>query len=271
MEDLDLTTVVERCRRRWPEIVPPRGLAAYVRQRVPPGPDDADWLAKAKLEDLYLASACCEGSNAALAVFEREHISRIPDYLARLRPTSDFVDEVMQIVRERIFVGRNGRSPRIGEYSGKGALGGWVRVLAMRAAIDLQRVRTEMPIDSVSASVATTSTGAEADYVKRRYGALLQAAIKRSIDALPQEQRTLLHLHFAEKATLDELAARYGNHPSTIWRKIAAARKAIVDNTHQLLRDDASIAPDDVASLLRTVRRELDISLSGLRLSSPLQ
>jgi RNA polymerase sigma-70 factor (ECF subfamily) len=263
-DDLDLASLIERCRRRWPEVPVPTGLEDYLRQRVPPGQAVGEWLASAKLDDLYLACACSEGSEAALLAFEREHIAKIPVHLARMRPTADFVDDVMQVIRERVFVGNNGRPPRIGEYSGKGALGAWVRVMAVRAAIDLQRGKTELPNDAALAEATTSSGAADAEYVKRRYGALLTAALARAITTLTQEQRTLLRLHFAEKNTLDQLAAKLGNHPATVWRKIAAARSAIVEATRKILREDELVATDDFNSILRTVHSQLDISLSRL-------
>jgi RNA polymerase sigma-70 factor len=259
--------VIQRCRRRWPELAVPASLEQYLRQRIPKGQSTGEWLANAKLDDLYLACACSEGSEAALVAFEREHISKIPVHLARLRATPDFVEEVMQVIRERLFVGTDRRPPRIGEYSGKGALGAWVRVMAMRAAIDLQRRRVELPTDFTVEDTAASTAQADTEYVKRRYGEVLQAAITRAIGTLTREQRTLLRLHFVERSTLDELAKKFGNHPATIWRKIAAARSAIVEATRRILRDDASIASGDFNSILRVVHSQLNISLSDLELT----
>src|SRR5262249_6666284 len=130
--------------------------------------------------------------------------------------------------------------------------------------IDMQRGRTELPTDSALEDAATSVSGADSEYVKRRYAMLLQAAITRAIATLPSEQRALLRLHFAEKRTLDELGAKFGNHPATVWRKIAAARSAIVGRTRQILREDASMATADFNSILRTVHSQLNISLSQL-------
>jgi RNA polymerase sigma-70 factor len=263
-DDFDLTEVVERCQRRWPDVPVPASLEEYLRQRVASGQAIAAWLASAKLDDLYLACACSEGSEAALVAFEREHIAKIPVHLARLRPTPDQLDEVMQVIRERLFVGTDGRPPRIAEYTGKGALGAWVRVMAVRAAIDMQRGRVDLPIEATLENAAASLSGADAEYVKRRYGALLRSAIARAIGALSAEQRMLLRLHFAERNTLDQLAAKLRMHPGTIWRKIAAARSAIVEETRKILREDASVSTDDFNSILRTVHSQVDVSLSQL-------
>jgi hypothetical protein len=48
-------------------------------------------------------------------------------------------DELRQNVRERLFLGTPDAPPRIASYSGEGDLRHWVRVVAMRAALNLTR------------------------------------------------------------------------------------------------------------------------------------
>src|SRR5262249_51169098 len=50
--------------------------------------------------DLYLAFACAQGIAAAVTTFEREHLSHMSGWIARVDGTPDFVDEVRQRLRE---------------------------------------------------------------------------------------------------------------------------------------------------------------------------
>src|SRR5579862_8665143 len=89
--------------------------------------------------DLYLACACVERVPGALEAFDRTHLAQVGTYLTRYRPAPELVDDVRQEVRDKLYVGRDGAAPRIAEYDGRGALASWVRVVALRAAIDLRR------------------------------------------------------------------------------------------------------------------------------------
>src|SRR5262245_58099234 len=82
--------------------------------------------------DLYLAWACAAGVPGAHAVFEREIVAHVPLHLARFRRGPEFTDEVLQALRERLLVGD---PPRIAAYGGRGPLGAWVRVAAIRIAV----------------------------------------------------------------------------------------------------------------------------------------
>src|SRR4051812_18583894 len=95
--------------------------------------------AAARGPDLYLACACATRVRGALEAFDRAHLAQVGAHIARLTPTPAFVDEVRQEVRDKLYVGRDGAAPKIAEYDGRGALASWVRVIAIRAAIDLRR------------------------------------------------------------------------------------------------------------------------------------
>jgi RNA polymerase sigma-70 factor len=103
--------------------------------------------------DVYLACACMHGDRAALRAFDREYLSRIPDYLRTMRSPPDFVDDVRQVLSERLLVGSAETSAKLGEYSGRGPLGAWIRVAALRTALNLLHERKEAPEERGAAVV----------------------------------------------------------------------------------------------------------------------
>src|SRR5688572_27012642 len=105
--------------------------------------DPRGTLAALALEDLALALAGALGEANAVAEVERTIIEPLPRTLSRLRPTSELVDELRQELREKLFVGTNGGAPKLLEYKGRGPLGAWARVIALRAAYD--RARASQP------------------------------------------------------------------------------------------------------------------------------
>jgi RNA polymerase sigma-70 factor (ECF subfamily) len=251
---------VEHARVRWPALRASETLRGPVQDKIralAEGACDAE-----RQDELVLACACAEQQPGALLAFEREYLVHVPRWVARLNPDAALLDELLQSLRERLFVGDDRRAARIGEYAGKGPLGAWLRVLAVRLTIDLRRraqVRAAASVDRAPIAVAASS---EAAYVKARYLADLQAAINGAARTLSAQQRALLRAHFVEGATFDELAAAHGINPATVWRRIAAARDAVVEAVRRALQESGRVLPADFDSILRTVHSQLDFSFS---------
>ena len=164
--------------------------------------------------DLYLACACAEGAPAAVAALDRQLRARVPAYLAELRPTADFVDDVAQAVLERLIVGQRGArrgSPSTPGAARSGAGSGWSRC----ASRSLRRKRTE----ALAAGDAAENEEAprpgeappvdpEADLLKQRHAAAFNAAFRAGLGALTVRQRDLLRRHFVEGATLADSPSR---------------------------------------------------------------
>src|SRR5512144_507578 len=92
---------------------------AFVAARV----GDTRELARRHVRDLYIAWACDGGDPAALAAFERDVVPALE------RALSSFADrrEVVQVLRERMLVGADGRRG-IAAYDGRAPLATWLRV-----------------------------------------------------------------------------------------------------------------------------------------------
>lgn len=255
-----IETLWQQAVTAWPGIELDRGtFFPYLAARWPSSASLADWLTKAHVTDLYLACACSCGISRAIEVFDTVHLTRAGEYVARTRPDGSFLDEVRQALREKLFVTE---TRKITEYSGRGSLGGWVRVLTVRTAVDLRRRRGErlpqLPAESPSA------IDPELGYLAERYRGEVERAFRHALAALDGEQRTLLRMHFVDAITLDELAQLRNVHRATIARHLAAIRKTILDEVRGQLRERFALSTEEFASLIELVRSRLEISVSQL-------
>jgi RNA polymerase sigma-70 factor (ECF subfamily) len=215
--------------------------------------------------DLYLACACATRVRGAVEAFERAYLVGIGAHLARLGPTAAFVDEVRQEVRSRLFVGPDGAALRIAGYDGCGALASWVRVIALREALDLRRRRGVVDEgDEERAQEVKAAGDPERDYQKAHYQRAFDAALQGAVAALDKDQRRILRRHFADGITLDALAVELGVHRATVARHLAAARAALRSEVRRRLQAALGGADSDLGSLARTMRSRLDLSLPGL-------
>src|SRR5262249_46804856 len=85
--------------------------------------------------DLYLVIAVLEGADRALPILD-ERLARAAGVVARIDGAPAFVDEVRQELRVKLLAGPE---PRLRSYAGIGALFEWLRVAALRTAINLKR------------------------------------------------------------------------------------------------------------------------------------
>jgi RNA polymerase sigma-70 factor (ECF subfamily) len=248
----------ERGRAVWPElVVDPAQFAAHVAAV---GGDEEH------AEDLYLAFACAVGDAKALAAFDARYLSQVPRYIARVVSSPALAEEVQQILRTEVLVGPPGQRPQIAGYSGRGPLAGWLRVLAVRRVHRLRRRKIdsapteELVVDRLVAAGPTP----ELALVKARHGADLALAIKRAIAALPARERNLIKLHVIDELTIDDLCQLYNVHRSTVARWIVRLKQQLLDEAVGILRSQLGLETEEIESLCRAVRSQLDLSLSGL-------
>ena len=220
-----------------------------------------DELAKLDAPDLYLACACGHAVPDAVAVLEREQFSRIREFAASVTTSPDFITELTQQLRARLLVADDGRPPRILSYSGRGSLGGWVRVSAVRLARDIGRSeRAREAVHEKQLEVAVLDP--ELALLKRAYGPAVSAAIERALAALDGEARGLLKMHYVDGLTIEQVGIAYGKSRATSARMLAAARMTLVQAIRERLVGTIGVREDEADSLLAFVRSQLDVSLA---------
>lgn len=213
------------------------------------------------LEDLYLAWACAAGVRGAHEAFERAVMTQLPRHLARFRRGPTFEDDVTELVRERLLVGD---APRIGQYGGRGPLAAWVRVTAIRIALDWLRGEGSRPEDGLDAMLPPLAAAPDLEVLKQRYREGFQNAIDQALEGLSPRQRRLLRMHHVDRFTLDRLATMYGVHRASVARWLAEAREQVVRETHRLLGERFALSPSEVDDVVALINSQLALSVTRL-------
>lgn len=249
----------ERGRAAWPAIaVSEAQLRAHLARLELPDEPHAD---------LYLACACAAGDPAAIAAFERAVLSEVGHFIARIDGSPQFADEVRQALRERLLVAREGAPPRIADYSGRGPLGAWVRVAAVRTAIDLRRDADDHGRVSTAEAIAH-DLSPEVELLRARYQADYEAAVREALAALDSKERNLLRMHVVDGLTVDRIGLVYRVHRATAARWVQAVRQKLLDEVYRRLGERLRLSPAELDSLTALVQSQLRVSLTGLLLSS---
>ena len=176
--------------------------------------------------DLFLACACANGVVDAIRTLEREHFVRIREFAASVDSSPEFVKELSQQLRARLLVAEPDRPARIGTYSGRGSLGGWVRVAAVRLARDISRGDRDAarPVEELDPDAVDPELG----YLKRAYGDAVSRAVQDALAALGGEARTLLKMHYVDGLSIEQVGVAFGKSRATSARMLAAARMTLL-------------------------------------------
>ncbi len=216
--------------------------------------------------DFFLAAACVHGAPGAVVALERAFLARIPDYIARVCRPSDRErpEDVAQSIAERLVVPTGAGPARIAEYSGRGALGGWLRVLAVRVALNTQRGKSRFTSleGRPDRYDAPTGVDPELDLFRMKYRADFKCALEAAFFSLDTEQRALLRLFAAGSQRGEDLGKVLGVDRSTATRRLARARAHLFAFTKRALTTKLGISTGEFDSIARVVHSRIELTLS---------
>jgi RNA polymerase sigma-70 factor, ECF subfamily len=260
-----LAGLVRQAREAWPEVSMDTGaFLAHVAERLPSKGEARQALASLRADDFFLAFACVRGEARALEAFDAHVLSQVGTWLPRQAPA--VVDELRQLVRQRLLVPENGTPPKLASYAGRGPLGQWVRAVTLRLLIDRQRAEPrELPFEQAPAALAE-QLGADPElaFIRERHQEDFRVAFHAALGRLEARERNLLRLHHVHGLSMDSVSATYQAPRSTVARWIAHARERLLALTREELTARLRLTPDELDSLLRLVHSQLDVSLRQL-------
>lgn len=248
----------------------PEGFVAHVARVL--GKDaTADTLDELKVEDLHLACACSLGDRRALTAFDSEFGRDIDLAIARSGNVNLTKDEFRQSLRNKLFVARDARPPKIADYAGRGDLRAWVRVTAVRMIVDIVRSKSadkEIPFEAdMLGAMPSPAEDPELDYIQRTYKTEFKEALRDGFANLTPRERNLLRHQVIHGLNIDQVGAIYSVHRTTAFRWIEKARKALLHATKDALMERLKVGQSQFLSIMRVVQSDLDLSMRRLLVS----
>ena len=215
--------------------------------------------------DIALSLACAAHDAPALRRFDAIVREVTPGALASMKLPPARVDEVLQRVRERLLVAKEGEQARIVRYAARGALRGLVTVVASRIAIETTRDdQRTLRTRASQSELDRDADSPELMLVKAEYRAAFRDAYRAALQELDAHDKNLLRLHLVGGLTLAELATMYGQHRATVVRNLARIRETILRSTEAALKKTLKLRPAELASVWGLVRSQLDVSVMSL-------
>ena len=162
-------------------------------------PTDAD------IEEVWLAVACAAGQPAATEELERRYLGQLAVQLKHLQLDDATLADVLQTTRRRLLIGKDGATPRIVGYAGRGQLAALTRVVATRAALDAKRSskrKREVDLGGLT-QVLMASATPEMVAASAHKQQIFREAFEAAVAALPASERTIMRLYAVDGVGID--------------------------------------------------------------------
>ena len=233
--------------------LPRLDFAAYLGERVRSAQD----LGRMELGDLHLAFGCVCKDNRALSRFQACHGALFEVSEGQVDPR-ELRSDLMAFVLEP----RANRGPRLADYGGRGKLRSWLEVTIGRRLIDLRRAARRSDKDRVGLDETTAGLELhpELAYLKSSYRDATENALREALQELDARARNILRQHYAHGLSTRELAALYGQHRSTINRRLTDAREHLFEQVRSKLSRALALPASELDSILRWVGQSLHVT-----------
>lgn len=262
----ELRPLYEAGRAAWPDVIcPPEAFARQASQGAGQGQEGTPSTDGLRGADLYLAAAALSGDRRALAEVEALVRVQAQGAGARLQPGSGLDEEVVQHLLTRLLVPGEGRA-RLADYAGQGPLAAFLRVAAMRTALNLRggaRSR-ERELDEATLAAVGEAPDPESRYLRAQHQEAFRQALAGAFAGLPKEQRQAMRLHYGGGLSGQAIARMLGVDRSTVVRWLASARAALMRETRRRLQDRLRLPQAEMDSLIAVLRSQLELSLGHM-------
>ena len=254
-------------RETWPGIsVAPARFAKELGRRIAAMGAKAVPLAAIKAADIYVATACLDGDEAAIEAVRRILTKEVEIAGSRSTPSRDQLAEVIANLSRILFVAEPPRPAALHEYSGRGDLKSYLRVMAMREVARVVNLgRREVGLEDMDVlERLVPASDPELRVLRDRYREEVDAAIRGALTTLDERGRALLRFAIVDGLSVGKVGELYNVHKATAARWIAAAREQLGDAIRGELSGRLQIPEEEITSIIRLVQSRVDVSLDRM-------
>jgi RNA polymerase sigma-70 factor (ECF subfamily) len=273
VSDLESTleAMVAESRAMWPDVrVQDQIFIAYVADRLLDEHGDKA-LSKIQATDLYVACACCLGDEVAFSQVNDKYLGDIAHGVKKIDSSQGFVDEVLQRLRAKVFTSEGDALPKVVNFSGRGSFRAWLRVAAMRIAMDMTK-KAKREVELSDTYSPGDGNRIDVEYLKQQYAQPFKEALSEALTHLSGTERTLLRMAVIDGLNTTELSRVYKIHRSTAARRLAKVQDRLAILTRERLCLKVELPVSELESIIGLVRSRVDLSVERfLRLDSAFE
>jgi len=213
-----------------------------------------NYLAALHLEDLALATACADGSEAAWEHFfetYRGYLRAAAAAILRCHAGAPEACDLADSLFSELYglaAGKGAERSLFRYFHGRSSLKTWLRAVLAQRHIDSIRAGRrfeELAEDETGDGPARILLGPRAQPVdphRERYVASFTRALQTALDRLAPQEKERLRLYYSEEKTLAEIGRLLGEHESSVSRHLDGVRRDLRQAVENFLRNGMGAA-----------------------------
>jgi RNA polymerase sigma-70 factor (ECF subfamily) len=172
------------------------------------------------------------------------------------------------------------RRSKLGYYSGRGSLAGWLRAVVSQLAVDefrkqskfvqieetreFENLANESSENSNNSKIVAHSDNPEDVFSEKQTGKDVSAALRQAIARLEAEDKLIMKLYYFDDLKLKDIGAALGFHEATASRKLVRIQTEIRKSVEKILCAERGWKQEEVKRYLSETASKLDLSIEKL-------
>jgi RNA polymerase sigma-70 factor (ECF subfamily) len=241
-----------------------------------------EFIESLQIDDLCLVAACERGDEAAWQDLFANFGGAVKSAARSVTSNPDAAEELAQSIWAELHglkTGWNGKaSGKLGYYSGRGSLGGWLRAVVSQLAIDAHRkqarmVQIEEPREfenlaheneANEGSVFAHTENPEQSFTQRETARTVEESLIKALSELDAEDRLLIKLYYFDGLRLKQAGAVLGFHEATASRRLTRIHADLRKRVEKILEKEKGWKRDEIERNLAEAGEKLDMNLEKL-------
>src|SRR5512139_1090564 len=249
-----------------------RSLEKYIAKGNP-GPERAEiagFIDEIRADDLCLVMACERGDEKAWEDLVADFDSTVRSAARKMSGNNEDAEDLASSIWAELYGLRQdadgNKKSKLGYYSGRGSLAGWLRAVVSQLAVDEFRKQSKFvqieenrEFENLAETASTDSTNREVVHhadnpedllTEKRSAADVSAALQEAVAGLEAEDKLILKLYYFDDLKLKDIAATFGYHEATASRKLVRIQTDIRKTVEKKLRQQHGWSDGEVKRYL---------------------
>ncbi len=237
-----------------------------------------------RADELCLIVACERGDEAAWEELVETFDATVRSAARKMTSNAEDGEDLASSIWAELYGLRQDeagkKKSKLGYYSGRGSLAGWLRAVVSQLAIDEHRKQSKFVQIEESyefenlAEDASNQTenervihhGSDPEELLtgKRTSEDISSALSAAIASLADEDRLILKLYYFDDLKLKDIAATFGYHEATASRKLVRVQSEIRKGVERMLKKDHGWSDDEIKRHLSDAASRLGKSIERM-------
>lgn len=246
-----------------------------------------DFLESLQIDDLCLVVACERGDDRAWQDLFANFSAAVKSAARSVTSNQDAAEDLAQSIWAELHglkIDKSGKpTGKLGYYSGRGSLAGWLRAVVSQLAVDQHRkqarlVQIEEPREFENLAheserdeknIFARAENPESAFALRETARQVEETLIRALTELDAEDRLLVKLYYFDGLRLKQAGAVLGFHEATASRRLTRIHADLRKRVEKILIREKGWTPDEIEKNLAEAGEKLDTNLEKLMASVP--